>query len=121
MFKVSKTIRWEAAHHLPHHQGLCRRPHGHSFVAKLILTGGALQESGSSVGMLQDFKEISDAVKPIIESCLDHHDLNETLPMENPTSEEIARWLYMQLKDRLPLLSAVIVEETCTSEATYEP
>ena len=50
---------------------------------------------------------------------LDHYLLNEIEGLENPTSEVLARWLYDRLKPTLPMLSAVIVRETCTSAAEY--
>lgn len=120
-FELSKKIRFEAAHHLPSHLGKCRNHHGHSFVGHIIVAGETLHNGGSSAGMLQDFSEISAVVKPILEEKLDHRDLNETLPLENPTSEEIARWLYAELKPKLPMLVAIKIEETCTSECTYRP
>ena len=60
-------------------------------------------------------------MQPILDSKLDHHFLNETLPLANPTSEEIARWLFGELKPKLPQLVAVTVHETCTSKCTYRP
>jgi len=121
MFTLRKVVRFEAAHHLPLHDGLCRRPHGHSFVATLTLESEALLVQGSSTDMVQDFKEVSAAVKPLLEEKLDHRDLNESLPLENPTSEAIAQWLYEELKPKLPLLVAVTIAETCTSECEYRP
>lgn len=121
MYELIKIVRFEAAHHLPHYDGLCRRPHGHSFEAHLHIEGEKLQTTGPCVDMLKDYKEIGDAVKPLLESKLDHHDLNETLPLENPTSERIAEWLYWELKKKLPELAAVTIMETCTAQCTYRP
>lgn len=71
--------------------------------------------------MVMDFGDVSKAIVDIIENKLDHHYLNETLPLLNPTSEEVARWLFAELKPKLPMLCAVVINETCTSSCTYEP
>lgn len=69
--------------------------------------------------MLIDFGSISTAIKPLIDEFLDHFCLNETLPLESPTSENVARWIFHRLAEsRLPIV-AVTVEETCTSACTY--
>lgn len=121
MFTLTKTIRFEAAHKLPHHDGKCARLHGHSFVAHIICRGDQLKKTGPKQGMLLDFKTVSAAVAPLVEDKLDHHFLNETLPMENPTSEEVAAWLYDELEPKLLELYAVEIEETCTSKCRYCP
>lgn len=69
--------------------------------------------------MVVDFGQLSVLMKPILEKYLDHRDLNETLPLESPTCEAIARWLYVKLEQSdIPVVS-VTVEETCTSACTY--
>ena len=71
--------------------------------------------------MLQDFSDVKKVLTPLVNGWLDHHYLNDTLPLENPTSEEVARWIYDHLKPHLPLLVAVEIEETCTSSCCYRP
>ena len=53
-------------------------------------------------------------------SKLDHRYLNEVPGLENPTSENLARWVWNELEPRLPLLDHVIVHETCTSACRYD-
>jgi 6-pyruvoyl-tetrahydropterin synthase len=65
-----------------------------------------------------DFSEIKSAFKPVLDQ-LDHNYLNELAGLDNPTSENIARWIWQHVKPRLPLLSKVVVRETCTSGAVY--
>jgi len=65
-----------------------------------------------------DFAEIKAAYKPLFQQ-LDHHYLNEIDGLENPTSENLAKWIWDRLKPRLPALSKVIVKETCTSGCVY--
>jgi len=45
--------------------------------------------------------------------------LNEVEGLENPTSENLARWIWTALKPRLPLLARITIHETCTSGCTY--
>lgn len=71
--------------------------------------------------MLMDFADISRVVKPLLEEKLDHHHLNETTGLENPTSEQLAIWIFGQLKPLLPELASVEVDETCTSSCCYRP
>jgi 6-pyruvoyltetrahydropterin/6-carboxytetrahydropterin synthase len=66
-----------------------------------------------------DFGEIKAAFKPLLDR-LDHYYLNEIEGLENPTSENLARWIWNRLKPSLPNLSKVIVKETCTSGCVYQ-
>ena len=114
--ELRKTFQFEAAHLLPHlpkaHK--CRRLHGHSFKVELVMAG----ECDPKLGWLMDYAEIKAVFTPVWEK-LDHHYLNEIPGLENPTSENIAAWVWQQLKPRLPLLVAVAVAETCTAQAVY--
>lgn len=121
MFTLTKSFRFEAAHHLPNHDGKCRRKHGHSWTGSVVVDGDTLFTDGPKAGMLIDYYDLSVAVNPIVEEYLDHHDLNQTLDLKNPTSELIAKWLFDKLKPRLPMLVAVIINETCTSACEYRP
>jgi 6-pyruvoyltetrahydropterin/6-carboxytetrahydropterin synthase len=114
--RLSKTFRFEAAHDLPTfppgHK--CRRLHGHSFVFDVIVEGVV----DESLGYLIDYADIKAAVAPLVDQ-LDHHYLNEIDGLAIPTSEVLSRWIYQQVKPKLPLLAAVIVHETCTSTCEY--
>jgi 6-pyruvoyltetrahydropterin/6-carboxytetrahydropterin synthase len=114
--ELRKTFQFEAAHLLPNlpasHK--CRRLHGHSFVVEIGVAG----EIDPKLGWLIDYAEISDAFKPLLER-LDHYYLNEIPGLENPTSENIAIWIWRDLKPRLALLTEVVVAETCTARCVY--
>jgi 6-pyruvoyltetrahydropterin/6-carboxytetrahydropterin synthase len=111
-----KDFQFEAAHRLPQvpDSHRCSRLHGHSFRLRIEVTG----EVDPTFGWLMDFAEIKAAVKPIV-AQLDHAYLNEIPGLENPTSERLAAWIWQRLKPALPLLSAVTIQETCTSGAVF--
>jgi 6-pyruvoyltetrahydropterin/6-carboxytetrahydropterin synthase len=71
------------------------------------------------MGWFRDFADVKSAFKPL-EDQLDHHYLNEIPGLENPTSENLARWIWNQLKPELPELHRVIVRETCTAGCIYD-
>ena len=75
-------------------------------------------EIGDDTGWVIDFAEISAAWEPI-GALLDHRYLNEIPGLENPTSENLAVWIWERIAPELPLLSKVVVRETCTSGCTY--
>jgi len=114
--KTFKEFSFEAAHLLPDvppdHK--CARLHGHSFTVKISVEGHVEENSG----WVMDFADISSAFKPICKE-LDHYYLNEIEGLENPTSENIARWIWERLKPTLPQLFEVEVRETCTSGCCY--
>jgi 6-pyruvoyltetrahydropterin/6-carboxytetrahydropterin synthase len=65
-----------------------------------------------------DFGDIKSAFAPIYDQ-LDHHYLNDVEGLENPTSENLALWIWGKLKPQLPLLSTIEIKETCTSGCVY--
>jgi 6-pyruvoyltetrahydropterin/6-carboxytetrahydropterin synthase len=114
---ISKTFRIEAAHRLPNvapgHK--CARLHGHSFLIEVHVRGPL----DPVLGWVMDFADLKTAFAPLFER-LDHNYLNEIPGLDNPTSENLARWVWDELKPRLPLLAHVIVHETCTSACRYD-
>ena len=114
--RLARGFTFEAAHRLPHappgHK--CSRLHGHSFRVDLICEG----EIDADAGWLLDFAEIKRAFAPLLEQ-LDHRYLNEIEGLENPTAENLARWVYLRVKPALPLLAQVNVAETCTLRCEY--
>jgi 6-pyruvoyltetrahydropterin/6-carboxytetrahydropterin synthase len=115
--QISKEFTFEAAHRLPNvapgHK--CGRLHGHSFRVTLEIDGPI----GVDTGWVVDFGDIKAAFKPLLQQ-LDHHYLNEIEGLENPTSEVLAVWIWDRVRPALPLLSAVIVKETCTTACMYK-
>lgn len=113
---IFKQFTIEAAHRLPNvpagHK--CGRLHGHSFRIEIHVSG----EVDEAAGWVVDFADISSAFKPLYER-LDHYCLNDISGLENPTSENLARWIWQRLKPDLPWLSKVVVRETCTAGCVY--
>lgn len=64
--KISKSFHWEMGHRLPHHDGLCRNVHGHSYRLQVDVEG-----EPDDRGMIVDFYDISRVVKPLLDE-LDH-------------------------------------------------
>lgn len=114
--RIHKKFQIEAAHRLPNvppnHK--CARLHGHSFVIGIHVTG----EVGRHSGWVMDFAEIKSAFAPLFQ-ILDHNYLNEVEGLENPTSENLAIWIWQRLVKDLPGLCEVSVNETCTSGCNY--
>jgi len=114
--EIWKDFTFEAAHRLPNlpdgHK--CARLHGHSFRTRIFVQGPL----DPTLGWVTDFADIKAAFKDL-EDRLDHHYLNEIEGLGNPTSENIAIWIWNRLKPRLQNLSKIVVRETCTSGCVY--
>ena len=114
--RLLKQFHFEAAHDLPTFPAdhKCRRLHGHSFRFDVVVEG----EVDPDKGYLIDYGDIKAACEPIVRE-LDHYYLNEIEGLENPTSENLARWLWQRIKPLLPLVTCITVHETCTSACEY--
>jgi 6-pyruvoyltetrahydropterin/6-carboxytetrahydropterin synthase len=114
--EIFKAFTLESAHRLPNvpagHK--CARVHGHSFRVEIHVRGPV----DAHLGWVMDFADLKAAFHPLYQQ-LDHHYLNDVPGLENPTSENLARWIWQRLRPSLPQLSAVVVHETCTSGARY--
>ncbi|NGX57605.1 MAG: 6-carboxy-5,6,7,8-tetrahydropterin synthase [Chlamydiae bacterium] len=119
MYEVSKSFLFDAGHVLTNHNGLCKRPHGHTYTLTVTVRSSTLKTEGSSSNMVVDFKDISEVVKPMLMDYFDHHWLNETLETESPTVEYITKWIYDYLKPFISGLYSITLHETPTSKATY--
>jgi 6-pyruvoyltetrahydropterin/6-carboxytetrahydropterin synthase len=116
MIEISQRFSFDAAHHLGAGAAENRRLHGHSFYVEVTLRG----EPDAGTGFLKDFGQVNDALKQVRE-LLDHRLLNEVEGLENPTLENIARFIHARAKAALPEVVRVKVErpsygQTCTYE-----
>jgi 6-pyruvoyltetrahydropterin/6-carboxytetrahydropterin synthase len=112
--EVFCEFRFEAAHFLPRvpagHK--CARLHGHSYRVEVRVEGPV----DDHFGWVVDFAVVKEAFAPLL-AQLDHYLLNDVSGLENPTCENLARWIWAGLP-ALPL-SAVVVRETATSGCIY--
>ena len=118
MYSLKVQASFSSAHNLRGYKGKCEDLHGHNWVVEITVKSSKLD----GIGMVVDFK----CLKKELNSCLermDHKYLNQLSFFKkiNPTSENIAKYIYDQLKSPIPLLSCVTVWENSTSSATYEP
>jgi len=114
--EIFKEFSFEAAHFLPNvpEDHKCRRMHGHSFHVAIYVQG----DVDSEMGWVMDFSDVKAAFEPV-HKRLDHYCLNDIEGLENPTSENLARWIWRELIEELPGLSKVVVRETCNSGCVY--
>ena len=114
---VFREFGFEAAHRLPNvadgHK--CARLHGHSFRVEVHVTGPV----DPIAGWIVDFADVKAAFRPL-HDALDHRYLNEIEGLENPTSENLAIWIWDRLAEAGLALSRIVVRETCTSGCAYE-
>ncbi|MDR1244579.1 MAG: 6-carboxytetrahydropterin synthase QueD [Endomicrobium sp.] len=94
-YKLSVTKNFASAHCLRGYKGRCENLHGHNWKIRAAFSGSKLDNTG----MLIDFTDIKKRLDQII-SYLDHKFLNEIDPFNkiNPTAENIAAFIYKQLK-----------------------
>lgn len=109
---IYKRFTFEAAHWLPmvpkDHK--CRRMHGHSWSVTVYASGDVDPASGFVI----DFADIKQAAGSVIDG-LDHRCLNDIRGLDNPTSENVARWLCDRIRGALPSLCRIEVDETCNA------
>lgn len=115
--ELTKIFQFEAAHHLPEvpEDHKCRRLHGHSYHVEISVAG----EVDPQTGWLMDYAEIEQVFQPILDR-LDHYYLNEIDGLENPTSENLAGWIWRELHPNLSGLSRVVIAETCQSRCAFD-
>lgn len=120
MFELMVETCFSAAHQLRGYKGACEKLHGHNWRVQVHVIAERLNEIDIAI----DFHELKRLTDEVIAS-LDHSFLNEIFPFteKNPSSENVAKWIYDSLKKRLNNdiihLSAVTVWESETASATY--
>lgn len=95
---ITRQYGFEAAHYLPqtHRNHRCHRMHGHNFKVTVEVTGTVDED----VGWVVDFSVIDDMFAGVIHRPLDHRTLNDIEGLTNPTSENIARWVWERMWER---------------------
>ena len=120
MYKISVTTKFAAAHRLRNYEGPCENLHGHNWVINAVVGTEKLDE----IGIAYDFKKLKIDLNQISDR-FDHQFLNEVSPFDelNPTSENVAKFIFDSLTKKLPAHIRVISVEVGESEkykAIYE-
>ncbi len=135
MTTVTKTVKFDAAHILTNHQGLCKNLHGHTYRVDVSVA----QADGAGGDMVIDFKDLKRIATEVVCDRFDHAFIYNTespgeceiaavvgrngmrvvpIPFRS-TAENLARLFFGELKARIPGLAAVKVWETADSCAEY--
>lgn len=117
MLKIYKDFMFDAAHLLPQvEEGhKCKRLHGHTYRLRVWCSGPV-----NEFGWVIDYADIAAAVHPVLDA-LDHRLLNAVPGLENPTTENLAPWIYDRLKPVLLPLTRIEVAESSTTGCVFEP
>ncbi len=121
VYRLKVKSQFSASHQLRHYQGKCENLHGHNFSVEVEVEGSMLDPD---TGILIDFKELKSMLNSIIIN-LDHKHLNELYPFkeDNPSSENISRYVYKELQNQLQnrdiRIYKVSVAEKESSKASY--
>ena len=115
--EIYKVLKFDAAHRLPNvpNGHKCAQVHGHSFRIEIYVQGNV----DPRTGWVMDFADIAAACQPIIDQ-LDHKYLNDITGLTNPTSENLAKWIWKHLHSALPQLSKIVVQESPESGCIYK-
>ncbi|MDD3142656.1 MAG: 6-carboxytetrahydropterin synthase QueD [Candidatus Cloacimonetes bacterium] len=114
MYKLSVTDSFSAAHRLCGYEGACSNLHGHNWTVRVALEADQLDK----IGMAMDFGRIKALLGEITDE-LDHAYLNELTAFteQNPTSENLARFIYERMMESLAAEPVRVAEvEVCESE-----
>jgi 6-pyruvoyltetrahydropterin/6-carboxytetrahydropterin synthase len=115
--QIFKEFTFDSAHFLPNvpdgHK--CKAIHGHTYRLTTYISGNLHPH----FNWVMDFSDLKQAIEPIINQ-IDHQLLNDIPGLENPTCEQIAVWLWNQIKPAIPNLVRITLNETPTSGVVYE-
>lgn len=121
MYKLMIETSFASAHQLRGYKGKCENLHGHNWKVQAYVTADKLNEIDIAI----DFHDLKRITNEIV-AQLDHKFLNDIFPFteKNPSSENIAKWIFDSLEEKLTAyenvnVSAVTVWESETASATY--
>ena len=120
-WKLTVRAEFAAAHCLRNYGGKCEATHGHNFGVELCVSGDRL---APDTDILVDFTVLKRDLKDVLE-LLDHKHLNEVTPFDtvNPSSENLARFIYRAVRPRVEdagaRMESVTVSERAAQSATY--
>jgi len=116
MYSIKVEAYFSSAHYLRGYKGKCEELHGHNWKVEVNVETPGLDKTG----MVMDFKDVKKRLGGILEK-LDHKCLNKLdyFKKFNPTSENIAKYIYDNLKAKTPGLKLVTVWESHNCCASY--
>lgn len=120
MFEITITSHFSGAHRLRYLHGKCEELHGHNWKVEVSVVSNRLGKEGVVI----DFGVLKQKVEKIVKG-LDHTYLNDLSYFSGiePTSENIAKFIYDRLKTDLKghhaTLKWVTAWESETSRASY--
>lgn len=117
MYSIKVEGNFSSAHNVRRYKGDCEQLHGHNWRVEAAVARSGLEKTG----MVIDFKELKLRLNEVLEK-LDHKYLNNLAYFKkvNPTSENLAKFIYDSLKSGVRNLKSITVWENTTSSATYE-
>ena len=103
MYDITVKTGFAAAHQLRLYDGKYENLHGHNWTAQVTVEADELDPIGVGI----DFVKLKNMVEKVL-SQLDYHNINEIPPFDeqNPSAENIARWLFLELKEQINTGSA---------------
>jgi 6-pyruvoyltetrahydropterin/6-carboxytetrahydropterin synthase len=120
MYRLKAISEFSAAHFLRGYDGDCKNLHGHNWKVETTVK----TKDTNSIGVAFDFKDIKKITDYVIKD-LDHTNLNDlsAFKKENPTAENIARYIYKEIKKRLKVenvtLQSITIWESDKYSTTY--
>jgi 6-pyruvoyltetrahydropterin/6-carboxytetrahydropterin synthase len=116
MYKIKVKTNFSAAHNLKNYHGKCERLHGHNWIVEAVFNYEKLGHSGIAV----DFRIAKKLLKEAIR-IFDHSYLNKVKALKgiNPTSENMAKFIYGSVKKKNRNIYSISVWENESSCATY--
>ena len=117
MYRLKVESEFDAAHKIEGYQGKCARLHGHTYKIEAFF----LTKELDSIGVSVDLRVLKEKLLKTTEQ-FDHSYLNDFKELGNPSTENLAHYIFQQLKDNLPsgaTLEKVRVWETPKSWCEY--
>ena len=116
MYEIKVRADFSAAHNLRNYHGKCENLHGHNWNVEAVFAYRSLGPDGMAV----DFRDAKSILNAAIDS-LDHSYLNKIgiFKKINPTSENIAKFIYDSIRKKNKNIGSVTVWESGNCCATY--